>query len=928
MRVRDPKEELLDTQLYKALSNLSGELAEKIEVFVSKIAPVLATTIQHFPYYTRHDANHGFRILRRIEKVVVPNCFRAGAVCAFSATELFLLIAAAYSHDLGMTVFPGEEDALAKALSMSLDPGWETNSILQQHLRKNHSKRGGDYIAQNATELQIPRNLVGQVDWIMKSHNMSIPELDVTLSAPFAAEERVIDIRQLSIILCIADAIEFSDTRVVDGVLDLISRDPSEAARKSYLENMKHICVGDSLAVDEDGRIIVSGSFDDPEVLSLAHHTFDQIEEWIKGYCDIERRSAVRRLRIRPEPLQRRLELRSGRFERLGVRISKKNIIDLISSNAIWKSNAGAVVRELLQNSVEACRYRKFHSSPSDQYEPKITVGFDRKDRTVSVQDNGCGMSERVVLNHFLTVGNSRAAEKAYSTVGYAPLARFGIGFWSVFTIADRAKIQTLAFEDARFNQSAELGQGITFEVELKELKDYTVFSDQAMTPGTTITLFLKSDLVIDELFDQCQRQILCGEIPIEFRIDSDAIAVSPSVPDVLDVDLLGAKEARKSEFGIETFKWRGRKGEIELAFSLAFRRTGGRPTFLDQGGSPLLSGPDGGIRWPSLAICGFRGNFFNAMGAFCFDLPRVGTFYANCESPRGFEYSIDRQSLLANSAQRNASEVVVDLVHSAYREFLRGTGALNEKDIYELNEESRTGGGNVFDTFTGVQLSTMYARYPDLLCFKLISVRLVLPSSNSPESQYLKVSELAKQTGTAWVIQSSFVMPQGGLRQLYIQAESLLPVAYAHAQKRLSQSADGENVFVLEANALASMLFDCDPESTVEFAVIPGPQSATVPIQRIKLENVRFSDGPQRILGEVQGRWTGAIYIREFATPNGRPYVFLGRHRVLVESTSRLRVFLEDLKRQARLTKMADTVALLKQDEAGYSAKELASIL
>jgi hypothetical protein len=135
-----------------------------------------------------------------------------------------------------------------------------------------------------------------------------------------------------------------------------------------------------------------------------------------KGYCDIERRSQVRRLRVRPEPLQRRLELRGGRFERLGVRISKKNIIDLISSNAIWKSNSGAVVRELIQNSAEACRYRRFHSSPSDQYEPKITVTFERTGKTISVQDNGCGMSERVVLNHFLTVGNSRATEKAYAS--------------------------------------------------------------------------------------------------------------------------------------------------------------------------------------------------------------------------------------------------------------------------------------------------------------------------------------------------------------------------------------------------------------------------------------------------------------------------------------------------------------------------------
>ena len=389
MQIRDPLEELHDTRLYKRLAELSPEFAERIDVFVSKIAPILATTIRYFPYYTRHDANHGFQVTVRIEQAVSGESFSPESACSFGATELFLLIAAAYSHDLGMTVFPGEEDKLAQSLSIPLTPGWETNPILQQHLRENHSKRGGNYIDQYSDDLKLPRHLVSQLDWMMKSHNMSIPELDANLSAPFAAAGRVIDIRQLSIILCVADAIEFSDTRVVDGVLDLINKDPSKTARTSYLENMKHICVGDSVAVENDGRIVVSGAFSDPEVLSLAHHTFDQIEEWLRGYCDTERRSTVRRLRVRPEPLQRRLELRGGRFERLGVRIDKKNIIDLISSNAIWKANAGAVVRELVQNSVEACRYRAFHSPLSAKYEPKVTIRFDRAAKTVSVEDNG-----------------------------------------------------------------------------------------------------------------------------------------------------------------------------------------------------------------------------------------------------------------------------------------------------------------------------------------------------------------------------------------------------------------------------------------------------------------------------------------------------------------------------------------------------------
>lgn len=179
---------------------------------------------------------------------------------------------------------------------------------------------------------------------------------------------------------------------------------------------------------------------------------------------------------VRPEPMSRRLELSGARFERLGVRMRKKNVIDLISSNAVWKMNIGAPVRELIQNSVEACRYRKFHSAIADNYVPAILATFNRTKRTITVRDNGCGMSESVVLNHFLTVGNSRATEKAYASENYAPIARFGIGFWSVFTIAERARIETLAFDESG---NTGISDGIEFEIELSDLKDYTVFSPQ-----------------------------------------------------------------------------------------------------------------------------------------------------------------------------------------------------------------------------------------------------------------------------------------------------------------------------------------------------------------------------------------------------------------------------------------------------------------
>ncbi|UCV03343.1 hypothetical protein [Dechloromonas denitrificans] len=239
---------------------------------------------------TRHDAHHGFQVVRRLENVLQDRCLEMGSSKSLGAPELFLLIAAAYAHDLGMTVFPGEEPLLRATLDLP-EHGWETSVPLTDYLRREHSKRGGTYIHQNALTMGVPENLVAPLDWIMKSHNLSVSELEANLRKPFAADGRVLDVRQLAAILCSADAIEFSNTRVLDGVVDLARQTAGDAAAISFRENRKHDCIRDSLAVTDDGQVVVSGTFDDGDVLALAHRTFDDMEGWIRGYCDIDRES-------------------------------------------------------------------------------------------------------------------------------------------------------------------------------------------------------------------------------------------------------------------------------------------------------------------------------------------------------------------------------------------------------------------------------------------------------------------------------------------------------------------------------------------------------------------------------------------------------------------------------------------------------------
>jgi hypothetical protein len=73
--MKDPVAELRETGLYSSLLRDSPDFAARIERLVAGLSPLLASTVRHFPYYTRHDAHHGYKVARRIEQTARPACF-------------------------------------------------------------------------------------------------------------------------------------------------------------------------------------------------------------------------------------------------------------------------------------------------------------------------------------------------------------------------------------------------------------------------------------------------------------------------------------------------------------------------------------------------------------------------------------------------------------------------------------------------------------------------------------------------------------------------------------------------------------------------------------------------------------------------------------------------------------------------------------
>jgi Histidine kinase-, DNA gyrase B-, and HSP90-like ATPase len=920
LSVKDPIEKLHSTGLYSCLAEQSSEYADLATKFVAGIAPILATTQQHFPLYTRHDAHHGFRVVCRLSQIVDEDCFKSDNPRTFQPIDIFLLITAAYAHDLGMTVFPGEEVKLIKTLMLD-ESDWKTDEKLTHYLRTEHSKRGGQYILEKAAVLGVPTNLVSPLNALMQSHNLSISEINSELQSSIAAGEKIVDLRQLAAILCIGDAIEFSDTRVLDGVLARAMAIDSEAARISYRENRKHDCIRDSLALDDFGQIFVSGTFTEPDVLALAHQTFDQMEKWIRGYCDIDRDSKVPRLRIRPEEFRRQLVIPGADFERLGVRMSKRSVIDLIASNAVWRNDPGIAIRELIQNAVEACRYRKHHASDADRYSPLVSVIFDRANKTIQVTDNGCGMSKHTVKNHFLTVGSSRSKEPEYANENYASIARFGIGFWSVFTIAVRAKVETCSTERGNLNN-----RGFSFDVTLDELKDYTVFVTKALPAGTSVTLYLKSDVVLDDVYERARSHLLSAAVPIKITFEDEETLIPPNVSTVTAEELLGPRVHAMKEMSLLLFQYKGGSKYTDFSMAFVYREEDGKPTFQVNENASVISH----LRRSHssrTAICGFVASMVHQRT--CFAIQRVGAFHANHRSPEGFVFSLDRQALTENESLRLLAGDVTDLVHEGYREFLKQNNAYRPEAIFRLNETSELAGGNVFDVYTGPELARAYERYPDLLCFRLWPVSPELEFTQATPI-YVDLNQLLAMSGQCWMIQSSIQQTLANGRLLSAYPEQLIRVAYDIVRKQLTATGDSPQAYVMDPNRPSSMLFDADPESSIAMIEINPWGNGTVNciLQHLNLANLKLNCSGHDVLVEIQGRWTGAVYRRDFNRPDGKPYAFLGRHRVFVKRHSKLDAHLAGLEADGRTLKIAATVFDLTEDEAGFPPSSLNGIL
>jgi molecular chaperone HtpG len=177
--------------------------------------------------------------------------------------------------------------------------------------------------------------------------------------------------------------------------------------------------------------------------------------------------------------------------ERFGFQAEVVQILDLVVHSLY--SNKDIFLRELISNASDAIDRLRLEmlsrsESPTDEGPLQIRVSFDADAGTITVADNGIGMSRQEVIEHIGTIAKSGTREFLHSLTGdqrkdATLIGQFGVGFYSAFIVADRVSLTT------RRNGLA-ADQGVRWESDGKG--EYTLEAAELPSRGTTIVLKLR----------------------------------------------------------------------------------------------------------------------------------------------------------------------------------------------------------------------------------------------------------------------------------------------------------------------------------------------------------------------------------------------------------------------------------------------------
>jgi hypothetical protein len=579
-----------DTELWKHIKNGFGkspdkELADKISANLSKLCADASSRMKRMPKFhpefTLHDHTHLVRVTELMAKIL------GKSLKSLNLIELMLLILSAHFHDQGMVLDDGNltriknssEFKVHKDLWIKEHPNIREienhlasrdiceeerkltaiklaeleDAIIGDYVRKNHGKFSADYIKlldKNNEFFEVAgSNIAGQLAMICESH--VLPPDDITPENGFHHDELIgthkVNIRFLALILRLADILDFDRDRTPD----VLYRSIHFTNQVSIIEWEKHRSV-QGWTIQPD-LIRFDMKFTHPVYEKATRHFFDWIDKELSMAQQILRSfpkefakylirlpQRVDRSRIGPKD-------NSYVYHDLEFSLSRDEVVKLLMMDNLY-SSPSLCVRELLQNSLDALRYRKslYKVNDIELDDGKIYLEHfvdEQGHEVLKCTDNGIGMDELVIKEYLTKVGRSyyrspyfeqEKVRLPHAGAEFDPCSQFGIGFMSCFMIGDRILIETRR----DYGYGRELGKPLI--VEVNGLGGLVVIRQgkPEQAAGTTVLITSRNKLsFVDEWSDKIKlTAVIDGyalgtEFPIKAQCKVPEIADEINIP-------------------------------------------------------------------------------------------------------------------------------------------------------------------------------------------------------------------------------------------------------------------------------------------------------------------------------------------------------------------------------------------------------------
>ena len=576
-------------KLYEKEKSLKEhEISENIISVVREITPLLERIPENMPEFTLHNANHSVRVVELMGKIVPSETLKK-----LNIIELSILIYAAYLHDIGMTASRDEREEVIKSdpeyakllvfneeLSLKLEEAKKSgdhrtatfieDKLFTEFLRKTHVERSHKLIKEKYGSEETPIKWKGtpyykSVQSVCDSHGLPVRDLYDTRRwrRDSLVRDQSVNVQYLSVILRLADILDLDPERTPKCLLDFINPKDETSIR----EWKKHLSIiGCKISQEE---ISIEAECEHPIYERALREFIDLIETERKESILLTSRykdDLAEKYRLDLLKPVTKENIRSNEeyiYSDFHFKLDFHGVIDLLMGERLY-GDPTLTLRELLQNSVDAVRYResmeKKEGNPFSSF-IKITLKNDE----LIIEDNGIGMDNDIFENYFLQIGRSyyNSSECRTSGVEIDPVSEFGIGILSIFMVASNFRVES------RRKPLDPLHPPDPINVEIPTAYDYFVRRPSSHVEiGTKITLALKSNHPFSSisLIEKISEIAPFIEYPIVIETSEKIVTYKPYLPGEKIHNVKDTKEYFEISFDDEI---KGIEGKLRIFGSI-----------------------------------------------------------------------------------------------------------------------------------------------------------------------------------------------------------------------------------------------------------------------------------------------------------------------------------------------------------------------